>query len=115
MAYKTNTNVGKLNKRITFLTAPEGTDEDGFPVVDWQAYKTVWGEVYTLKGRNFYQAAKDNVQDLMQVTVRYRDDIDDTMRLRIKGVTYRITSIMNDNLENQWLTIHVKELKEDES
>ncbi|MEX3621866.1 phage head closure protein [Viridibacillus arvi] len=112
MNYRTNNNAGNLNKRITFLIPPGGTDGDGFPIKEWIPYKKpVWAEIKTLKGKEFYQAASDQVQDVKQIGIRYRKDVDDNMRIRHKDKIYKILSMNNDDENNQWWTIHVREIK----
>lgn len=117
MNYRTNNNVGNLKHRITFLIPPPDTDSDGFPIENgkWTEYKTVWAEIKTLKGKSFYEAAADQLQDTKQIGIRYRSDVDESMRIQHKNKIYKIISMNNDDENNQWLTIHVREVSENES
>lgn len=112
MNYRTNNNAGDLDKRITFLIPPGGTDADGFPIKNWTDHKTVWASIKTLKGKEFYSAAADQLQDVKQIGIRYRKDVDDNMRIRHKDKIYKIISMNNDDENNQWWTIHVREIKD---
>lgn len=115
MNWRYNNNPANLKHRITFLQPPGGTDDDGFPVTEWTIFKNVWAEIKTLKGKEFYQAASDQVQDLKQIGIRYRSDVDESMRIKHKNKIYKIISMKNDDENNQWLTIHVREVSENES
>lgn len=114
MNWRYNNNPANLNRRIAFLLPPGGTDSDGFPITKWTKYKTVWAEIKTLKGKTFYESASDQVQDIIQIGVRYRDDVDESMRIQYKNKVYRIVSMNNDDMNNQWLTVHVREVSENE-
>ncbi|MEK4091723.1 phage head closure protein [Viridibacillus sp. FSL H8-0110] len=111
MNYRSNNNAGELKHRITFLNPP-GKDEDGFPIIDWTDYVTVWAAIKTLKGKAFYEAAADQLQDVKQIGIRYRKDVDDNMRIRHKDKIYKIISMTNDDENNQWWTIHVRETRD---
>jgi len=50
------------------------------------------------------------MQDLKKFSIRYRNDVDDTMRIRHKGKDYNIYSMTNDDEYNQWYTILVREV-----
>lgn len=117
MNWRYNNNPANLNKRITFLLPPKNTDEDGFPIEnkEWKPFKPVWAEIKTLKGKEFYQAASDQLQDVKQIGIRYRNDVDENMRIQHKNKIYKIISMNNDDENNQWLTIQVREVSENES
>lgn len=112
MNYRSNNNPGELKHRITFLIPPGGKDEDGFPINEWTAFKKpIWAAIKTLKGKAFYEAAADQLQDMKTFGIRYRKDVDDSMRIRHKDKVYKIISMNNDDENNQWWTIHVREIK----
>lgn len=102
-------NPANLKHRITFLNPP-GQIVGGWPSTEWTEHLTVWAEIKTLKGNRLFEAAAVQMQDVKTFGVRYRDDVDDTMRIRHKGKDYDITSMTNDDENNQWYTILVREV-----
>ena len=46
--------VGRMNKRITFVYLEDSTDEMGQDCQAWKEYKTVWATVKALRGGEYY-------------------------------------------------------------
>lgn len=110
MNYQYNNNPAKLNKRITFYKPP-GEIVNGWPTTDWTEYVTVWAEVKTQKGYRVFNSDATQWQDKKVVGIRYRDDIQEGMRVKINGIMHEMESPpINDDERNQWLTIIVKEV-----
>ncbi|MEK5530653.1 phage head closure protein [Viridibacillus sp. FSL R5-0468] len=95
-----------------YFSQSPGKDEDGFPIIQWTDHVKVWAAIKTLKGKAFYEAAADQLQDMKTFGIRYRKDVDDNMRIRHKDKIYKIISMNNDDENNQWWTIHVRETKD---
>ena len=83
---------------------------DGWPSQEWTESITVWAEIKTLKGKRLFDAATVQMQDMKTFGIRYRPDVNDMMRIRHKGKDYDITSMTNDDENNQWYTILVREV-----
>ncbi|OCA84488.1 hypothetical protein A8F94_17485 [Bacillus sp. FJAT-27225] len=107
--YKPKKNTGLLKHRVTFLKPP-GEVIGGWPAQEWAEYVTVWAGIETQKGRRVFEAAAVQMQDLKKISIRYRADLNDTMRIRHKGQDYEIISMMNDDENNEWYTILVREV-----
>lgn len=108
MNERNGNNPAKLNKRITFLSPPKGSE--AWPTDEWKVHKTVWAELKTLKGNRVVEAAAVQMQNVKMFGCRYRPDVDDSMQIRYKGQDYQIDSLTNDDGNNQWLTILVREV-----
>jgi SPP1 family predicted phage head-tail adaptor len=104
-----NNNPGKLKHRITFLKPP-GDIVSGWPTTDWTEHITVWAEIRTQKGKRLFEAAAVQMQDMKTFGIRYRKDVDDTMRIRYKCQDYDVVSMTNDDENNQWYTILASEV-----
>lgn len=104
-----NNNAGKMNKRITFLSPP-GEILNGWPIREWSDFKTVWAEIKTQKGTRLFNADSVQMQGKKIFGIRYRADLDENMRIRYKDTIYEIESMTNDDENNQWYTILVREV-----
>lgn len=102
-------NPANLKHRITFLNPP-GAIVGGWASQEWTEHVTVFAEIRTLKGNRLFEAAAVQMQDTKTFGLRYRKDVNDMMRIRHKGKDYDITSMTNDDENNQWYTILVREV-----
>jgi len=109
MNYQYNNNPAKLKHRITFLNPP-GEVQNGWPTQEWNEHVTVWAEIKTQKGRRLFESAAVQMQDMKIFGIRYRKDVHDKMRIRYKDEDYDIVSMTNDDENNQWYTILVREV-----
>lgn len=77
----------RLNRPILFLTPVDsGTAPDGSPIDPrWEPYAEDWAEVLSIGGEEGRLAAADSMQVRYRITVRYRDDIDPSMRIGLYG------------------------------
>lgn len=97
--------IGEIRHRITIQNLSTEINENGFEVEQWCHYKTVWAAVTNLHGREYYAAAAINAQNTVKFTIRYIEDIENSMRILFKGKTYNITSIDNIKYRNQYIEI----------
>jgi SPP1 family predicted phage head-tail adaptor len=105
-----NNNAGKLKHRITFLKPPGGI-VSGWPTTEWTEHITVWAEIRTQKGKRLFEAAAVQMQGKKIFGIRYHSDLNENMRIRDKkGIVYEIESMTNDDENNQWYTILVREV-----
>lgn len=108
--YKPPINTGDLRHRVTFYNPPGKTGDDGWPLNDWTPHTTVWAKIQTQYGSRIFNSDASQLQDKKVITIRYRNDIRDEMRVEIKGKMHEIDSLTNDDERDQWLTIIVKEV-----
>jgi SPP1 family predicted phage head-tail adaptor len=106
-------NPGELRQRLIFQKPSSSVDEDGFATDAPIEYAKAWAALKTLKGKNFYAAAQNNMEHNRQFIIRYQPKLDDAVRpdeLKVmwKGIEHDIVSIENDNGMNQTMTVIVK-------
>jgi SPP1 family predicted phage head-tail adaptor len=109
-----NLDVGKLRHRVTLLVNQPVQDEDyGELVPDWSELCTVWGSFEPLSTKEFFAAASIHGEVVARVVIRYRGDVDETMRLTFRGKTYEIIGPPLPDKESglEYLTLLVKEVK----
>lgn len=86
---------GKLDQRITLQRLVAGSpaqDEYGAPQGTWTDVATVWAEVNPQSGREFIAGQAEHGELLYKVAMRYRADVDATMRLVWQGHTLEIVA-----------------------
>lgn len=82
---------GQLRERVTFEMLVEGQDELGQPLNEWETYdEDVPARVTPIRGRERAAAGGVVTESLIEVVVRYRQDITAAMRLIWRGVPYAI-------------------------
>lgn len=95
--------VGRLNKRITFLAYNDTTDKIGQTVQVLSPYKTVWGSVEPLKGKELQEVQKTMNELTHKIFTRYLKDVNEDMLIEFKGRRFKITAIINRNEDNELL------------
>lgn len=84
---------GELRHRITVQKYQSGHDEDGYPLPEqWFDYVQLWAKVTHLSGKDLIAAQASQSKVIARLKIRYREDIDTTMRVIYKGKTYAIDS-----------------------
>lgn len=73
---------GELSDRIKIQKATRTEDAAGGGSNVWADFATLWSKVEPLEGREFFTAQQFSSQVSHRVTVRYREDIDATMRVK---------------------------------
>lgn len=83
--------IGKLNKRVTFLQLKMAEDEMGQDKSEWVKYVTVWATVkpYKSSEHNFMSKLKPEVTH--RIYIRYRRDITADMRMLYNDHVYEIS------------------------
>lgn len=108
--------IGKLNKRLTFLYYKDVEDEIGQISQKLTPLKTVWGSLYPTRGSEFYEAQKLRSKVTYKVYVRYIHDVEITSEnyIEYKDKLYAIESVNNVDMANKMLEIYATEYTNDE-
>ncbi|MGB9813526.1 MAG: phage head closure protein [Thermovenabulum sp.] len=107
-------NIGDMRHRITLQKKMNIVDADGFTTQQWQDVATVWAAVENLHGREYWEAAAVQAENTVKFTIRYRPDVDQTMRILFKGKVYNILSVDNIKYRNEFIEIKARELAQNE-
>lgn len=100
---------GNLRDQITIQSQTTAADAEGQPVKTWanlSTNPTVWAEVrYMRPGSNEFEAMQKitSVQSL-HVTIRYRTDLDVTMRVVFNSENWNIHAIQH-RVERDYTTL----------
>lgn len=87
--------VGRLNKRITFISFEKGRDSMGQDMRVPVDGATVWATVKPQRGSEPYEAGKIQPEQQYTVTIRYREDITTDMLIRYGRKTLEIISAVD--------------------
>lgn len=99
------TAIGDLRERVTLQQKATVTDAIGGETVTWSDVVTLWALVEPLAGLEKYEAEAVQSQLSLRVTIRYRDDVDATWRVRWRSRTLEIHSVENRDLQRVYLTL----------
>ncbi|WDU84211.1 phage head closure protein [Caloramator sp. Dgby_cultured_2] len=102
--------IGDLRHRITFQKYISTIDEEGFATQEWQDIASVWAAVKNLYGREYWEAAAIQAENTVKFTIRYRNDIDNTMRIKFNNKYYNIIFIDNIKYQNKFIEIKAQEV-----
>ncbi|ALC92064.1 hypothetical protein AM500_21395 [Bacillus sp. FJAT-18017] len=107
-------NPGQLNKRVTFLKLSDKRNGYGEVVKgadNWKKVATVWANVKPLRGRELYSALQTHSEATTKVTIRYRKDIDATMKIQYGTKELQlVTPPINIDEKNRFLELVCKEV-----
>ena len=98
-------NIGKLNKRVTFLRMEKVRDSMGQATHALQEIKTVWATLYPIRGTEYYENQKIQSKVTHKCYVRYLESIDSNCYLEHKDRVYSIESVLDVDLEHKMLEI----------
>ncbi len=90
------TGAGVLRERVTIQRKVVTRDGYGAEQVTWQDVATVWARVEVVKEREVPESRQMDVMASHRVTMRYRTDVDETMRLVWRGRVLNIVALVPD-------------------
>lgn len=97
--------IGQLKDRITIQNYVRTPDGYGGYDETWQDIATVWANIKPLRGREFFQAQQIQSEITHKITIRYRNDIDKTCRVKYNSKTFDIKSIIDIDNKHRFLEI----------
>lgn len=99
--------INNMNKRINIQKYTDVKGEWGQSTTDWADWSTRWASINNLFGREFWQAKEANMENTINITVRYSKDLKDldTREYRIKwdGKPFNIIHVDNPQFSNKYL------------
>jgi SPP1 family predicted phage head-tail adaptor len=100
---------GNLSRRITIQTLTE-TNTYGDVVKSWTDERTVWCEIVTTGGGEFYAAQKLNAETTVLFKTRYFRGLTTKHRIKYCGRVYEILSVNDVGERRRELHISAKEV-----
>lgn len=106
---------GRLRHRVRIESFQEQRDSSGEVIQDpqtgeiaraWTLVAEVWAAVEPLSAREFIASAATQAATTVRITIRYRENLDASMRLNHNGKVYNINGLLADNDSGlEYLTI----------
>lgn len=98
----------ELQRRLLDSDGQPPLDTNGEQVDDWETFATVWGAIYPVSAREFVQSQAVQEEVVARMTIRYRADVDSTVRIRHGGKIYNIAGVLPDpESGREYLTLPV--------
>ncbi len=94
---------GDLRHRLIIESPQRLSDGAGGAVVTWAQVASVWAHIKPVTAREFRSAEQRAEKVTHKITLRYRSDINATMRLVGEGRIFNIEAIINEAERDQWL------------
>ena len=101
---------GELNKRIILQIAQLKQDSYGEPIETWTDIATVWANIITSGGREFYAAQKMNAETTAVIKMRYRAAMHTRFRIKYGNRYFEILSIADPEEHHESLLLSCKEV-----
>lgn len=98
-------NIGRLNRRITFMKLVDSTDCMGQSVKKLETVKTVWASFYPVRNTEFYEVQKIQSKVTHKCYIRYLDGVDSRSLICHDNKLYRIDSVIDVDMEHKMLEI----------
>lgn len=98
-----------MRHRLTFQRKTKARNSFNELVASYSDFVTVWGSVTPNAGRKFYEAQQASSEVSGEIRIRYRSDIEPTMRITEGTQTFEIVSVANINERDRELLIYYKE------
>lgn len=85
--------IGNLDRRIVFYAPTVTRDAYGEAVATWSVFRTVWAWLRPASVTEGEQSGKITASETVKLTVRYRSDYNEKMRILFNSVYYEIKGI----------------------
>lgn len=112
-------NPGVLDKKVTLMRRRLVIDKSGAPQNTWFPVCDVMAAIEPISGREYWMAAQSNREATVRIVIRYREGINDSMRVLYKAKdrvkVYEMKSVpINTNEENRYLQLMCNEIENED-
>ena len=102
---------GDLRHPVTLLRPDTTLGEHNRRSTVWTEVCTAYAAKSDVSGREFYQAHAVNAEDIVTFTIRWRDDIDTTWRVKHHSTTYGILEVNHLGYMRDYLRLKCRNVK----
>lgn len=100
--------IGDLKRRITIQQQTKVRDGMGGYEDGWAQVAQPWAKISPKSGSEKLRADKLNADGLSTVIIRYRSDLNESMRVVYRGNNYQIRSIINIEEADRFLELTIE-------
>lgn len=101
--------IGELKHRIALQEQVIVKDELEQEIEIWQEVYKVWAEIKPLSGKEYFKARQTKSEVRVQITIRYKKEVNNQMRVVLDNQVYEIVSVINLEHQNKYLQLLCKE------
>lgn len=76
--------IGTLDKRVTILKYEDVETPYNLTQKKLMPFLKIWARIEPLRGRAYYEQYKEKTEDLSKITIRYRNNINNSMVVQYK-------------------------------
>src|SRR5690606_39847336 len=88
---------GNLRHKVQLQAKQIAQDPNtGEMVTTWVTIARPWAEIVPMSGREFMAASAEQSEVRGRIVIRYRDDVDASMRVVYRGKYYAIHAVLSD-------------------
>jgi SPP1 family predicted phage head-tail adaptor len=99
---------GRLRHQVELQARVAGSPQrtnSGAPDEAWATQATLWAAIEPLRGKEFMESQAVNSAVTVRIRVRYRPNVDATMRILHGSTVYSIEAVINPNTKNEELQL----------
>ena len=111
MATRFPSSAGELNQRVQLQRRVDTQDAAGQKVETWPAVATVFARVTNLSGLEQIKAGADTSVVSTSIVIRFRSDVDASMRVLYRSNVYKINAVLPDERLRQYIELLVELIK----
>ena len=102
---------GKLRHRVELQEQQIAQDPNtGEMLSTWVTIACPWAEIVPLSAREFIAASAEQSEVRARIVIRYRQDVNASMRIVYRGLAYNILGVLADPVSGlEYLTLPVSE------
>lgn len=101
----------ELRYIITLQKLNNTINENGFESGKWEDVVSVYAAITNLHGKEFFEAAAVQAENIVKFTIRFRNDISNDMKIKFKEKQYNIIHIDNIKFGNRYMEIKAIEIE----
>lgn len=98
--------IGQLRHSVTIERPAETRGQMGSQKKAWAPICQTWARVQPLSGRALEVAQALHAEVTVKVTIRYRNDVDETCRVVYRGINYAVQYVLNPEEANRELQLY---------
>ena len=102
-------NIGTLNKKVD-IAAGVTEEHRGFDTVNYKIlHKGIWASIEPLHGEEYYEAQRVKNEEIVKITIRYRETVTEGCKVLYRGHVYEIQSIVDPNMSHECMELRCSE------